>query len=416
MFASTWMVVICALLVTQNCLAAARTLTDSSDHCCTLLSVCLNANMTATTLRTLLDAHSSKPALTTSPSTLPTTAVVTSTETIAAPPLDTNLFVQNQPTAPSSPPPEVQSVFFSPPIQTSTPVSPSYLPSTDVITTEPWSAWFNDFCTLAKAFFGHTMTQVFTALLTVLFTGLIVAVVVLLRKVYKLTSDLMLLEDMANIFCICNETATTPCRPACKFYRHALYNGGLTTQDLDRHQNDFLVKLGVVLPRFHRDQVPFRRPSTPSVWTRIFSNRHARLLDPANYVEMSTIDDHTPIVRTDRLLEQLRTLQESHNQLLTAMNQLKSTPSELSTTPPPPSAAHSDSDLHTRDPLTPEEREAAAIALIRRSRSAASAALAGRTQPPRDPPANAIPPTPRLPQPVPTTPAPNATTPLPDAH
>ena len=128
--------------------------------------------------------------------------------------------------------------------------------------------------------------------------------------------------------------------------RQALYNGGLSTHDLDRHQNDFLVKLGVVIPRFHRDQVPFRRPSTPSVWTRIFSNRHARLLDPTNYVEMSTIDDQSSIIRTDRLLEQLRTIQASNNQLLTELNRLKSTPSELSKTPPPPSAANSDSNLH----------------------------------------------------------------------
>ena len=408
MFASTWMVVIWTLLVNQNCLAAARTLADSSDHCCTLLSVCLNATVTSTTLRTLLDAQPPKPAMTPSTSTFPTTAVVTSTEPIAAPPLDTNVFVRNQPTTLSSPSLNDQLVFVPPTIQT--PVSPSYLPSTDVLTPKPWSAWFHDFCTLAKAFFAHTMTQVFTALLAVILTALVIAVFLLFRKVYKLTSDLMLLEDIANIFCICNDTATTPCRPACKFYRQALYNGGLSTHDLDRHQNDFLVKLGVVIPRFHRDQVPFRRPSIPSVWTRIFSNRHARLLDPANYVEMSTIDDHASIIRTDRLLEQLRTIQASNNQLLTELNRLKSTPSELSKTPPPPSAANSDSNLHNPDHLTPAEREAAA--LPHRSRSDASASATSNPPQPRNPPANSIPPMPRFPPPVPSSAASNASTSL----
>ena len=131
-------------------------------------------------------------------------------------------------------------------------------------------------------------------------------------------------------------------------------------------------------------------PSTPSVWTRIFSNRHARLLDPANYVEMSTIDDQASIIRTDRLIEQLRTLQESHNKLVTEMSRLKSTPSELSKTPPPPSATNSESNLHDPDTLTQAERDA--IAVIHRARAqalaSAKAPLPSVPPPPRVPPAN----------------------------
>ena len=186
-------------------------------------------------------------------------------------------------------------------------------------TTQSWRDWVTSFNTVAKAFLAHPLTQMLSTLLAVGFTFLVLTTLLLLRRVYLLTARLMMTEDVAHFFCLCNDTTTTPCRPACKFFYPALYRSGFTTNQLEKHQRDFLIKIGYIRPALRAHREPFRPPTAASILSRLFAPHDSRRLPIDEAVEMS------PILQHESLADQLQALQDTNARLLRELQHIQDT-------------------------------------------------------------------------------------------
>ena len=188
-------------------------------------------------------------------------------------------------------------------------------------------------------------------LLAVAFTVLVLAAVALLGRVYKLTARLMMTEDVAHFFCLCNDTTTVPCRPACKFFYPALYRSGFNTDQLEAHQRDFLIKIGYIRPAFRTRREPFQPPTPTSIISRLFAPHNSRRLPIEEPITM------TPILRHEDLTDQLNDLKATNARLLEELQHIKNTRTQALIPPQPPTPmtppADFDIDLanHPSDPI-----------------------------------------------------------------